>query len=82
MSSKLGASLYLNSPRGVALGSSITIRCSHTVAGYSPAATAEQPLLEPENWSATLLVNMTGHAEREARFKSAVSEVQREFDLK
>jgi hypothetical protein len=36
----------------------------------------------PENWDATLLANFAGNAERKARFRSIVSDLRREFDLR
>jgi hypothetical protein len=35
----------------------------------------------PGNWDATYLANMIGNVDRKARFKSIVSELQRDYDL-
>ena len=37
---------------------------------------------DPENWDAALMLNPIGNAERKARFRSIVSELRREFELK
>jgi hypothetical protein len=35
-----------------------------------------------DNWDAALLVGPTGNADRKARFRSIVSDLRREFELK